>query len=541
MERQEKHHRQRALDVLTRSSSQPPSSSRRSRKLDGHSVWSDDEMSTRRVQISGGYDQRFNNVDLGVRPPSTPSTQVPTPTYYGPPLERTSGVLIWSADAESQNVPQGSSLPTRVSFSNRISVAVQTSLTFWQRLRGHGKERVGWMCSFRAIMTYSWLNFLLIFVPISWGVHYAPVSHAIMFMFCFLAIVPLSKLLDYGGEQLALYCGKDFGDLIMITLSNAVETVLALVLLSRCELRLLQSTIAGVVILRLLLIPGVSFLTGGVHVMTQELHPHVVQLNNTLLTLGVLTLLLPATFFGALDHTTPMGVVTTTDVLNDSVRGDFLKFSRAMSMFLLVVYVCSRFYLHNPPGNIDNLHEHQNAPESLRAAVEKMKKEDPEVNPWVCIALLVVTVVLMAITAEFLVSSVQPMRKRLGIRQEWFGLFLLPLISYSADGLLSIVYFIRQYFRRYLGMPSPVNTLAQGRSIDLGIQFLIFWMPLLVIFGWLAHKPISLLFDVFEVAVLLGACFLVNYVTADAKTNWVEGMMMVVFYIMIVSCLRIER
>lgn len=28
--------------------------------------------------------------------------------------------------------------------------------------------------------------------------------------------------------------------------------------------------------------------------------------------------------------------------------------------------------------------------------------------------------------------------------------------------------------------------------------------------------------DYFELALLLGACFLVNYVTADAKTNWVE-------------------
>jgi Ca2+:H+ antiporter len=40
--------------------------------------------------------------------------------------------------------------------------------------------------------------------------------------------------------------------------------------------------------------------------------------------------------------------------------------------------------------------------------------------------------------------------------------------------------------------------------------------------------------DLWEVAILIGACFLVNYVTADAKTNWVEGMVMVLFYIMIV-------
>ena len=34
---------------------------------------------------------------------------------------------------------------------------------------------------------------------------------------------------------------------------------------------------------------------------------------------------------------------------------------------------------------------------------------------------------------------------------------------------------------------------------------------------------------------MLGACFIVNYVTADAKTNWVEGFAMVAFYVMIVS------
>ena len=40
--------------------------------------------------------------------------------------------------------------------------------------------------------------------------------------------------------------------------------------------------------------------------------------------------------------------------------------------------------------------------------------------------------------------------------------------------------------------------------------------------------------DQYEVAVLIGACFLVNYVTADAKTNWAEGYIMVTFYLIIV-------
>lgn len=47
----------------------------------------------------------------------------------------------------------------------------------------------------------------------------------------------------------------------------------------------------------------------------------------------------------------------------------------------------------------------------------------------------------------------------------------------------------------------------------------------------------SFFLDLFEVAVLIGACFIVNYVTADAKTNYAEGFAMVAFYVMIVSCM----
>ena len=36
----------------------------------------------------------------------------------------------------------------------------------------------------------------------------------------FLALVPLEHFFDWGGEQVALYCGRDLGDLIIITLNK---------------------------------------------------------------------------------------------------------------------------------------------------------------------------------------------------------------------------------------------------------------------------------------------------------------------------------
>jgi len=66
-------------------------------------------------------------------------------------------------------------------------------------------------------------------------------------------------------------------------------------------------------------------------------------------------------------------------------------------------------------------------------------------------------------------------------------------------------------------------------------------MPLLVLLAWATHKPLSLLFDAFEVTLPISATFLVNYVTADAKTSWVEGVMILALYLMIVRPVWVTR
>jgi hypothetical protein len=46
-----------------------------------------------------------------------------------------------------------------------------------------------------------------------------------LLLVCFLAIVSLEKMFDWGGEQLAMYCGPDLGDLIIITLNKYVRLI----------------------------------------------------------------------------------------------------------------------------------------------------------------------------------------------------------------------------------------------------------------------------------------------------------------------------
>ena len=45
----------------------------------------------------------------------------------------------------------------------------------------------------------------------------ANIGHGLV---CFVAIIPLERMFDYGGEQMAHYLGKELGDLLIITLNK---------------------------------------------------------------------------------------------------------------------------------------------------------------------------------------------------------------------------------------------------------------------------------------------------------------------------------
>ncbi|KAF8974689.1 hypothetical protein BDZ97DRAFT_1911848 [Flammula alnicola] len=405
-------------------------------------------------------------------------------------------------------------------------------IKFWDQFMRKGKRKIGVVESLRAFLFSSWLNVFLVCIPIAWVSHFKHWNASATFTLCFFAILPLERLFDYGGEQMAYYLGKDLGDLATVTLNNAVEAALALILLQHCELVLLKSTIIGVVILHLLLVPGASFITGGAQIIQQDLHPHLTQLNHTLLTLGVLSLLLPAAFFAAINtQFSPATGVVAENIITDETRERFLQMSRGLAVLLLVM-----IYLHDPPGDDDDLASAPLAPEALKEHVARLREQDPEVNQFVCLAVLAVSIGLMAGTAEWMVQSIDFVRQTSKIQTEWFGLILLPIVSFAADGAVASVYFVRRMLRHIFQEPVPPTTLAKGEAIDLSIQFTLFWMPFFVLVGWWTNKPLTLLFDLFEVAALVGSCFIVNYVTADSKTNWAEGMAMVIFYAMIALC-----
>lgn len=401
----------------------------------------------------------------------------------------------------------------------------------WARFNGYGRKRIGFFQSLKAVIFSSFLNVLFLFLPLAWISHFKHWDENVTFALCFISIIPLEKLFDWCGEQMALYLGLSLGDLLIITLNNAVEATLAIILLLKCELKILQSTIVGVIVLHLLLIPGTSFLVGGSGIWEQHLHPHLAQLNSSLLTVGAITIVVPTALFSALDRSTASSEAAALP--SDALRANFLHFSRGTAVILLVIYISSRIFLTDPPGEDNALELHPSAPDALKARERELAEVEPEANSWVCLGVITITIAIMAVTAEFLVDSLEHVRETRNIGEEWFGLILLPLVSFAADGAVAVVYFLRTSLKHFLGKPKVPEELARARAIDLSIQFSLFWMPFFILLAWWVDKPLHMLFDLYEVTVLIGSAFLVNHITADAKTNWVEGLIMIGFYVII--------
>lgn len=177
-----------------------------------------------------------------------------------------------------------------------------------------------------------------------------------------------------------------------------MEVILAIILLVDCEIKLVQSTIIGVVLLQLLFVTGVGFLTGGTRAIEQELHTTAAQLNHTLLAMGVLATIIPAVMLSA---SVRVGARSIEEVVTNTSRANFLHLSRGMAIILILVYVASRWYLYDPPGEDNALQLDHHAPKALHEEEEKWRNHQPVLGPGFCMIMLIVAVILVAFTAEW--------------------------------------------------------------------------------------------------------------------------------------------
>ncbi len=121
------------------------------------------------------------------------------------------------------------------------------------------EERIGPV----ALIRQSWLNWLLLFVPVSAAVNLLHLPKLWIFLSSALAIIPLAGLIGEATEHLGERVGPGVGGLLNATFGNATELIISLFALRAGLYEVVKASISGSIIGNVLLVLGLSMFVGG--------------------------------------------------------------------------------------------------------------------------------------------------------------------------------------------------------------------------------------------------------------------------------------
>jgi len=143
-------------------------------------------------------------------------------------------------------------------------------------------------------------------------------------------------------------------------------------------------------------------------------------------------------------------------------------------------------------------------------------------GPWSALTVLVVTTVLVAQCADYLVGSIDDLVETAHISKAFIGLILIPIVGNAAEHVTAVVVAVRNKM-----------DLAMGVAIGSSIQISLLVTPFLVIVGWAIGQPMSLRFETFETIAFALSVIIVTYTVQDGKSNYLEGAMLMGLYLII--------
>ncbi|TVY17831.1 Vacuolar calcium ion transporter [Lachnellula arida] len=359
------------------------------------------------------------------------------------------------------------------------------------------------------ITLYSnYVNILLVFVPLGIIAGATGWNPTTVFVLNFFAIVPLASVLSFATEEISVKLGQTMGGLLNATFGNAVELIVSIVALKKGEIRIVQSSMLGSILSNILLVLGCCFLAGGIHNTTagtsegieQGFNSTVASTMSSLMAVASASLIIPATLYAALSGSH-----------SDSDK-NILILSHGTAIILLILYI---LYL------VFQLRTHAR----LFDAETPGEDDEPEVaqmGPWAAAGVLIVTTVLVAVCAEYLVDSIDSIVQTAHISKTFIGLVLLPIVGNAAEHVTAVVVALKDKM-----------DLAMGVAIGSSMQIALLVTPFLVILGWIMDIPMTLHFETFETVVFFLSVLVVTYVIQDGKSNYLEGAMLLGLYFII--------
>jgi len=378
----------------------------------------------------------------------------------------------------------------------------------------------------------SWVNVLWPFVPIAIVLNIVTDAPLWIFAASYVAMVPSANLLGFAGQEFARKMPKVAGILIETAFGSIVEIILFIVLIAKHNVEegngdegnlipIIQAAILGSILTNLLLCLGLCFFFGGIRHHTQKFHSIVSEVGNGLLLVAAFGLLIPSAFYSALKSEAVPSLdlrVLHEKLTEGKLQDDILRISQATSVVLIIAFFFYVWYCassqHSLFDAVIEQDEHGDADRETDALKPKFTMTEALLA--IACSLLFVTLLLIILVdkIEHVVES--------GVPDQFLGLILLPLVEKAAEHLTAVD-------EAWDGMMNVALYHCLGPSI----QTALFNGPLVVIVGWALGKPMDLNFEIFMIALLVLSILVVGNFLRDGESNWLEGALLVIVYIII--------
>ena len=349
---------------------------------------------------------------------------------------------------------------------------------------------------FRAIVS-SPINVLLLAAPISWILAATAPESSWVFVSAAASLIPLAGLIGLGTEQLARRAGPALGGFFNATFGNAAELIIAVVALRNGHIELVKASITGSIIGNLLLVLGLSFFAGGLGRRTQKFHRTSATNTSAMLFLGVVALVMPAVFdlsiYGNLKAHPP--------------ALDRLSFWSAL--ILIAAYGGSLVYAFT-------------AHHDLFRPSQNTAHDGPAFSTGAAVTVLATGTLLTTVQAEILVRAMEPALVRFGFTELFVGVIVIALIGNAAEHYSAVTAAMRDEM-----------TLAVEIAVGSSAQIALFVAPALVLYSFAIGRPMSLLFNAFEIVAIALSVISTTHVIADGESNWVEGLQLLSIYLIL--------
>jgi Ca2+:H+ antiporter len=358
------------------------------------------------------------------------------------------------------------------------------------------------------------LFLLIIFTPIAVALELVHADHIIIFVIAAIALIPLAKLIGDSTEHLSIHYGASLGSLLNVTFGNAAEIIIAIVAINAGLLDLVKASISGAILGNILLIFGLSILAGGFKYKEQFFNRENTGLQSSMLFLAIIGLAVPTVLANTVNLADVGGGVNVGNQISVQILSDILAF------LLLAVYIAGiifTFFTHKHVFTQPVSSEHHQE--------EEEKNKESHITHWSkkkSFLVLGLSMTGVIVVSEILVGSVEATTEEFGFGELFVGAIIVGIVGNAAEHSSAII----------LARKGKID-LSIGIAAGSGTQIALFVVPILVIAGIIMNKPFTLVFTLFELATIFLAAIILNLISNDGKSNWFEGIMLTVVYIII--------